>query len=170
MHTPRIPIALQQAVIRCLREKLRHANAVLGSHYPEPTVNYYQRGLTAGSAWLKTWEIRLNPILLKENQQTFIDEVIPHELAHLLVFSRFGRTSPHGKEWRWMMEEVLNVPARRTHRFEITSVQGKTFPYQCSCRQHDLTLRRHNRVVRGETEYRCRYCGETLRPLVTNPF
>ncbi|ACZ78460.1 SprT family zinc-dependent metalloprotease [Dickeya parazeae] len=169
MNTPRLPIALQQAVMRCLREKLQQANTVLGSDYPEPIINYQQRGSTAGSAWLKEWEIRLNPVLLLENQQSFIDEVVPHELAHLLVYARFGKTAPHGQQWRWMMESVLNVPARRTHQFVTASVQGKTFPYECACRRHELTVRRHNRVIKGESEYRCRSCGERLRALVTKP-
>ncbi|SQI45094.1 SprT-like family [Serratia plymuthica] len=98
-----------------------------------------------------------------ENQQPFIDEVVPHELAHLLVFRQFGRVPPHGREWRQMMESVLRVPASRTHQFEIASVQSKTFPYLCRCQQHQLTVRRHNRVLRGESEYRCRQCGEKLR-------
>ncbi|MEC5317514.1 SprT family zinc-dependent metalloprotease [Brenneria populi subsp. brevivirga] len=168
MNTPRIPIAHHQAVMRCLREKLRQANLTLNSDYSEPTVSYQLRGSTAGTAWLQHWEIRLNPVLLQENRQAFIDEVVPHELAHLLVFARFGKVAPHGKEWRWMMESVLQTPARRTHRFEVASVQGKTFPYQCGCRLHQLTVRRHNRVLRGETEYRCRHCGGILRFLVTN--
>lgn len=155
--------------MRCLRDKLLLANLALNAHYPEPAVNYQQRGTTAGSAWLQHWEIRLNPLLLQENQQAFIDEVVPHELAHLLVFARFGKVQPHGKEWRWMMENVLQVPARRTHRFAVKSVQGRTFAYQCSCRQHELTVRRHNRVQRGETEYRCRDCGKTLQFKVINP-
>nr|WP_113868231.1 SprT family zinc-dependent metalloprotease [Brenneria salicis]NMN90447.1 SprT protein [Brenneria salicis ATCC 15712 = DSM 30166]RLM30000.1 SprT family protein [Brenneria salicis ATCC 15712 = DSM 30166] len=168
MNTPRIPIAHHQAVMRCLRAKLQQANVVLNTQYPEPTVSYQQRGTTAGSAWLQHWEIRLNPLLLQENQQAFIDEVVPHELAHLLVFARFGKVPPHGKEWRWMMEHVLQVPARRTHRFAVQSMQGQTFSYQCDCRHHELTVRRHNRVQRGETEYRCRYCGKILRFNVIN--
>lgn len=150
--------------MRCLREKLQLASRHFTANYPEPKVNYHQRGTSAGSAYLQHWEIRLNPVLLLENQRTFIDEVIPHELAHLLVFRHFGRVAPHGKEWRWMMETVLQVPASRTHQFAIASVQSKTFPYRCRCRQHQLTIRRHNRVQRGDAEYRCRYCGERLSP------
>nr|VXZ92263.1 SprT-like family [Klebsiella pneumoniae] len=107
-------------------------------------------------------EIRLNPVLLLENQREFIDEVVPHELAHLLVWQHFGRVAPHGKEWKWMMESVLGVPARRTHRFELASVRQNTFPYRCRCQQHQLTVRRHNRVVRGEATYRCVRCGDLL--------
>ncbi len=97
-----------------------------------------------------------------KNQQAFIDEVVPHELAHLLVWKHFGRVAPHGKEWKWMMEAVLGVPARRTHRFELDSVRQNTFPYRCQCQQHQLTVRRHNRVVRGEATYRCVRCGDLL--------
>ena len=128
MNKPRIPIALQQAVMRCLREKLQLARRHFAVEFPEPSIVYQQRGTSAGTAWLQSWEIRLNPVLLLENQQPFIDEVVPHELAHLLVFRQFGRVAPHGREWRWMMESVLLTPASRTHRFETASVQSKTFP------------------------------------------
>ncbi len=149
--------------MRSLREHLQRANQHTGLNLPEPKVIFQQRGTAAGTAWLEQNEIRLNPVLLMENQQAFIDEVVPHELAHLLVWKTFGRVAPHGKEWKWMMETVLGVPARRTHRFAVQSVRQKTFPYRCGCQQHQLTVRRHNRVLRGEAEYRCVHCGERLQ-------
>ena len=157
MKTTRLPIAIQQAVMRSLRENLAQANLKLGRSYPEPKLVYQQRGTSAGTAWLESYEIRLNPVLLMENVEAFINEVVPHELAHLLA--------PHGKEWKWMMESVLGVPARRTHQFELQSVRRNTFPYRCQCQEHQLTIRRHNRVVRGEATYRCVHCGEPLVPL-----
>ena len=90
MKTPRIPIAIQQAVMRSLREHLATANLKLERRYAEPTLVYQQRGTSAGTAWLEKNEIRLNPVLLLENQQAFIDEVVPHELAHLLVWKHFA--------------------------------------------------------------------------------
>lgn len=68
-----------------------------------------------------------------------------------------------------MMEQVLKVPASRTHQFEVASVRSKTFNYQCKCQQHSLTIRRHNKVLRGESEYRCRQCGEKLQFITINP-
>ncbi|MBW7982958.1 SprT family zinc-dependent metalloprotease [Enterobacillus tribolii] len=163
MNMPRVPITLQQAVMRCLRDKLQQANQRLDAQYPEPKITYRQRGTSAGTAWLKEWEIRINPVLLAENGQPFIEEVVPHELAHLLVYRHFGNVAPHGREWQWMMGEILELAPRRTHRFAVASVAGKTFPYTCRCQTHQLTLRRHNRVVRGESEYRCRHCGDILQ-------
>lgn len=166
MKTVRIPIYLQQKAMRMLRAKLNLAQQKLKQIFPEPTLNYKQRGTTAGSAYLKEWEIRLNAVLLIENGDSFINEVIPHELAHLLVYQVFGRKgiAPHGKEWKWMMEHVLDVPAKRTHRFEVTSVKSRTFTYHCACSTtHELTIRRHNKIVRGENQYLCRKCGEVLK-------
>ncbi|STR43890.1 protein sprT [Klebsiella michiganensis] len=58
--------------MRSLRENLAKANLKLGRHYPEPVLVYQQRGTSAGTAWLEKNEIRLNPVLLLENQQAFM--------------------------------------------------------------------------------------------------
>jgi len=150
--------------MRCLRDKLALANRYLQRDYALPTILYQQRGTAAGTAWLEKNEIRLNPVLLLENQQPFIDEVVPHELAHILVWQHFGRVAPHGREWKWMMETVLEVSPRRTHQFSVEAVRARTFPYHCGCQAHQLTVRRHNRVLRKEAEYRCTRCGERLKP------
>lgn len=50
--------------MRRLREKLAQANLKLGRNYPEPKLSYTQRGTSAGTAWLESYEIRLNPVLL----------------------------------------------------------------------------------------------------------
>lgn len=162
--TPRIPVAVQQAVMNSLRHHLQLASARLERTFPEPALLYQQRGTSAGTAWLEKWQIRLNPQLLLENQQAFVEEVVPHELAHLLVWQVFGRVAPHGKEWKWMMQEVFGVSPRRTHSFALTSLAAKTFPYYCRCQQHQLTVRRHNRVLRGESRYHCRLCQSELHP------
>lgn len=166
MKTIRVPIHLQQKAMRTLREKLALAQQKLDQTFTEPTLNYKQRGTTAGSAYLKEWEIRLNAVLLIENGDCFVDEVVPHELAHLLVYRVFGRQgiAPHGNEWKWMMESILEVPASRTHRFEVNSVKSRTFSYHCACpSSHELTIRRHNKVVRGENQYLCQRCGVILK-------
>lgn len=150
--------------MRCLRDKLALANRYLQRDYALPTILYQQRGTSAGTAWLERNEIRLNPVLLLENQQAFIDEVVPHELAHILVWQHFGRVAPHGREWKWMMATVLEVNPRRTHQFSVATVRANTFPYHCGCQTHQLTVRRHNRVLRKEAEYRCTRCGERLKP------
>ncbi len=157
-----IPPILHQQVIDSLSQYLCTASSFLQITVNNPIVDYGLKGSSAGMALLQRWQIKLNPILLVENKRAFLEHVIPHELAHLLVWHQFGQVAPHGKEWRWMMESVLGVSACRTHNFSIESVRGKTFTYHCLCQLHQLTVRRHNRVQRQQSQYLCRRCRHPL--------
>ncbi|MDO4697451.1 MAG: SprT family zinc-dependent metalloprotease [Pasteurellaceae bacterium] len=154
---------LKMQVQRQLTRDLELANRYFAKSFVPPCVNYQLRGRKAGVAYLQQNEIRLNPVLLVENGNAFIQKVVPHELAHLLVFQQFGRVLPHGKEWKMVMEKVLNVPAEIYHHFDIKNVIGTTFAYRCDCQTHMLSLRRHNAVLRQHRQYVCRICKQTLR-------
>ncbi|OBX10342.1 SprT family zinc-dependent metalloprotease [Gallibacterium genomosp. 3] len=154
---------LHLQVNRKLSHCLQLAQDYFQCEFPRPAVSYQLRGVKAGVAYLREWEIRLNPVLLLENQQAFIDQVVPHELAHLVVYQLFGRVPPHGKEWKMVMTEVFGVLAETKHQFAVQSVQGKTYPYRCACQIHYLSIRRHNKVLRDGVEYFCKQCKTRLR-------
>ncbi len=133
--------------------------------FNHPKITLDQRGKCAGTARLRDWHIRLNPVLLQDNQAEFENEVIPHEIAHLVVHAIWGRVRPHGAEWRKVMWEVFSITPRTTHKMDVTKVQGAVYAYHCDCQQHQLSVRRHRAILRGDRQYCCRRCGANLQLL-----
>lgn len=60
-----------------------------------------------------------------------------------------------------MMECVFDTPACATHSFDLTPLNLNTFRYQCNCDVIELSVRRHNKVLRGQ-RYICKRCNSTL--------
>lgn len=153
---------LKMQVQRQLKHHLEQACTYFNKTFIPPNVDYTVRGVKAGVAYLQRNEIRFNPILLAENGLSFIQQVVPHELAHTLVYQQFGRVQPHGKEWKMMMEQVFGVSAEIYHSFDTQNVVGKQFAYQCHCQPHLLSLRRHNAIIRNGRRYLCKQCKQIL--------
>ncbi|MCX8575030.1 MULTISPECIES: SprT family zinc-dependent metalloprotease [unclassified Gilliamella] len=156
----RIPINLHNQVIACLRKYLAQANQLLNMQFTEPKIIYKPKGSVAGSAFLMRWEIQLNSTMLADNGQVFIEEVVPHELAHLIVFKKFGNVKPHGKEWQYVMSNILGKMPKTTHNFDV---KRDFFLYYCEYQEHQLTKIRHNKVQHNNINYLCRKCGTQLK-------
>lgn len=156
--TPQLDAQLQAKLKQCIEL----AEQAFSRTFPAPSLSYNVRGKAAGKAYLQLNQVRLNPTLLAENPQAFVDEVLPHEVAHLITHQVYGRVKPHGIEWQTVMSQVFGLAPRTTHSFSTQSVQGKTFAYQCQCSEHALGVRRHNRVMRNQTRYNCITCKQAL--------
>ncbi|GAA3526196.1 SprT family zinc-dependent metalloprotease [Zobellella aerophila] len=154
---PALIIQVNDRVTDCLSL----AGQRLGDDFPPPRVCFNQGGRIAGSAWLERWELRFNPVLLADNVGAFITEIIPHEVAHLVVFARYGKVRPHGREWQTVMRSVFGLEPSTRHRLDTHKV-APTFGYDCGCRLHRLSLRRHNKIQRGQSRYLCMHCGKLL--------
>jgi SprT protein len=160
-----------EALRRAARDRTRDCVARARERWPdatipEPSVRFDLRGLTAGEACLETRSLRYNETLLLRHGREFLDEIIPHEVAHLVVaavWPRRPRPRPHGWQWKEVMA-FFGVPARRCHSFEAEPARRvRRFTYRCDCtRPHLLTKRAHLRIRRGTAEYRCRTCRNVL--------
>ncbi len=154
------------ALLQAAQERVVQALARCREVYPAlpaPKVWFDLKGASAGQAHLGRGGLRFNPVLLKDNRQAFFDEVIPHEMAHWLVFhlANGTRLKPHGREWQSVMRNLFGLVPRVTHRFDIQRSQPRPYRYECGCQVHHFTARRHALVVKGR-RYRCRHCDQTL--------
>lgn len=154
--------ALHKAVQARVDEALVRCQDVY-PELPAPQVWFDLKGAAAGQAHLGKGGLRFNPVLLSDNRSAFFDEVIPHEMAHWLVFhlANGPRLKPHGREWQTVMRDLFGLAPKVTHAFDIQKSQSRPYVYQCGCQTHHLTARRHTLVLKGRL-YRCRICAQTL--------
>ena len=132
--------------------------------FKRPDYLFNQYGKSAGTAHLQRNIIKFNPVLYNQNKTTFVDQVVAHEVAHLITYQHYGKVKPHGKEWQHVMENVFHCPASTTHSLDIKDVIGKQYQYRCACTTHQLTIRRHNKVLKG-ADYVCKNCKSVLKAI-----
>jgi len=126
-----------------------------------PTILFNQRGKIAGSALLQRNTLKFHPKILAQNEQHYLEHVVPHEVAHLIVWQRYGKVAPHGQHWQYIMTQIFNLPADRTHSYNTDNIGIKSFDYQCQCTVVKFSTRRHNQVLKG-ARYLCRSCRSEL--------
>lgn len=163
-----LSLSLQSELGLRLRSQVLNCYATAEQYYlksfkrPEVLINL--RGRSAGIAELQANRLRFNAVLLAENEQAFLTEVVPHEVAHLLAWKLYGRTiRPHGGEWQQIMQQVFQLTPSRTHSFDVKRSAKMGYLYSCACKdkEHALTLKKHNWIVGGR-RYICLKCKSHL--------
>lgn len=159
---------------------LAKAESIYECEFPVGDIRLNLKGRAAGqvrypaSGWRHALpEVRLNLELMKENLNAFIQEVIPHECAHLVVYRLYNlkklntkvRPKPHGKEWQAVMLNVYSLQPTVTHSFDVKKNDTQKFQYRCACidKAHHLSIIRHNKIRRQVANYLCRACGQALK-------
>ena len=126
-----------------------------------PTVDFKLRGKVAGKAYYKENRISLNRTLMLENDN-FIQQTLPHELAHLICYQTGGHFG-HGGHWQLCMIALGRAP-KRCHNYDVrNTLVGGAFVYECDCeREHVISKIKHNRILKGR-EYFCKFCRQPIR-------
>ena len=142
----------------------RKAECLYGRRFDRPKIVWDLRGTFAGRANSIFNRIRLNPVLLIENAEDFISQTVPYEIAHLINAALHGsQVKPHGKEWQMVMR-ALGLAPQRCHKYDTTRARTcvqRRHAYDCGCRVHLISQRKHNRILEG-WRYTCRRCGIIL--------
>lgn len=158
--------SLQSKVVTLTRRLIEQAETGFQVSIPAPVLRFDLTGRAAGMVvfYPSGALIRFNQKMLVENGQPFLEQTVPHEVAHLVARTLHGtHIRPHGPEWKSIMAFFGALP-HRCHNFITASSQRRHmryFHYRCDCREHRLSAVRHNRCRSGVT-YLCRLCGSPL--------
>lgn len=134
-----------------------------------PAVTFRVRGKVSGRAHCPSTRdacgrVDFNLDLLLANYETFLATTVPHEVAHIVVWTRYGRAArPHGREWKETMR-ALGAEPNRTHSYDTTEVAvraGRSVACECSKCGESIALGvvRARRIARSESAYTHRACG-----------
>lgn len=126
-----------------------------------PSISFDLKGSTGGKAYSTRNHIQLNAEMLVQFGDAFIEEVVPHELAHLAVTAKYGlKVRGHGVEWKTMMSWLNKVP-NRTHKFETVSMKEKkdNRPFLwCNCAEPLRCSTRIYNLIKGGQARQCAVC------------
>ena len=104
----------------------------------------------------------LNWRLFSENRKLFVEQIIPHEVAHLYQRVIAPGEKMHGECWRELML-ALKLPVSVAYDWrEPKSRYKSVFIYDCDCQQHELSPRQHRDQTRQHRGY-CTACGADIR-------
>lgn len=124
-------------------------------------------GTKGGTATLQENKIRVNFGLYKQNQTSFLSQVIGHEISHLANYQLYGNMQDgHGAKWQSVMRRLGLVPDR-CHNYDTTSVRNVSinFEYKCSgCSKTYTTTSKLHYIIQTSKHKNmiCLYCNKPL--------
>jgi SprT protein len=167
LHVMPLESEQQEQIISATEACLYQASIELERTFDPIPIYFDLKGRAAGMYKVNRSQrmIRYNPYIFARYFSENLSGTVPHEVAHYIVDILYGmrNTQPHGKEWKNIMA-LLNADDSVTCNFDLKGLPTrhyKRFDYLCSCRTHELTRIRHNRVLKG-IRYLCRHCKEEL--------
>jgi len=125
--TPELKAKVEQKTKECFAAAAKHFK----TEFPDLEIRYDIKNWTGGIAYRGRNLVRYNLILLVENEKHFIENIVPHEVAHIVVNKtarlepgdKRKRIMPHGKEWKFVMTEIFKVPANPKHTYDCSSIE-----------------------------------------------
>lgn len=175
-------VTVSQTLLDAIQAKIVLLKNIVAKRYPdESSPDVSIKFALKSSRVLGTYQlfngcqhvINLNPQLLNELREKYIDTVFVHEYAHACVQHYFGYyragklVKAHGMEFRHFCslfgiegKATCNV-ATNSETLQVLNANKNYFIYACNCRETRFTATRHNKVQRG-IFYRCKDCNARM--------
>jgi SprT protein len=163
VNLPRTDRILQQKVTDKAQECIDLYNRKFRQDLKMPNQKWDLRGAVAGKWNPRTHTLHWHPVLAAQNEEHYIAQTVPHEVAHFITRAMFGPfPKSHGYEWKTTMHQ-LGVQAICYHNYDVVQVKKSRSPYKykCSCMEHMVGGIRHTKLQRG-IRYTCNRCKGTL--------
>lgn len=144
-----------------------------------PTIEIIEMGKVGGNANGNPGNgphgiVRFNKTLISENPQEYIDQIIPHEFAHVVTHmlyksTAYNRVTAHGSEWKNVMR-CLGVVPKTYHNMNVDNAlinngqkpRSVTRPYVYECpvchSEHNITKVMHGKIQKGSDRW-CNKCN-----------
>lgn len=159
----------EHVTVQATNKYIEKASQLYQKPFPLITVKFNLTGHTIGMYKHLNNErvIRYNSAIFAKYFDENIRDTVPHEVAHYVVdmLHKRRRVRPHGLEWQSVMAD-FEADNSRTANYDLSDIpkrQYSTVPYACGCKQHELGVRRHNKVLKRRVHYYCRECGDVLK-------
>ena len=166
---------LKEKTIQRVDHFVALAEEIYGITVGRPVINFEVRGGDAGRASPDLFEVDFNAVLLVANEQAFMDDTIPHEVAHLICYKLHGwikrgrGISHHGVEWKKIMRDFGCVPST-CHNLDVSKVKRKMREFLYSCpdceKTFPISIIRHNKMARGKTYSHCQESIQFIKEIV----
>ena len=118
---------------------------------------------TAGRAFIAEGRMEFSEILYKQNVEAFLEDTVPHELAHIIAYRVYG-SHGHDASWKKVMM-ALGYEPTRCHSYEVqkrSSAKSYTYVCQCEGKTHNVSAQRQAWINKGKN-YKCIACGTVIR-------
>lgn len=141
---------LRDACRELAEKKFRKAEKKFGRTFMRPKRIEFSNRMTSlgGCASFQENIMSINLSMLEAYQMNFANQIVPHEVAHLVCVQIHGTIKSkinhvvHGPEWREVMLKLGEKP-ERCHTFRAVKTRKyRHFKHVSECGQHTLLLRR----------------------------
>lgn len=173
--------SIQERVVQATKHYFDLAAKLYGVTF-DYEILFNLRGTTAGQACysrmyggseLTNIRLRYNNVLMAENTEDFIDQTVPHEVAHIVaqrIFGSYTNKVCHGTGWKRVME-AFGKRATRCHDYDVSNARVRNvtrIEVTCGCRTHQVSKKVATKIQMGYG-YRCKVCRSTLTVNATQP-
>lgn len=116
-----VPNELHEKVLARAEESFQKAEAFYHRKFERTPILYgYMMGFTAAGGYYSAGNfIMFNEVYLNKYQQRFLDEVVPHEVAHSITGQIYGFDHDHDEMWNKVVHDLGFKHVTKYHDYTL---------------------------------------------------